>query len=174
MWDPDISSRVEFSFFGDIHSDVNCWIIFLLFNFLKHHAAFNSGCTNLHSPTNKGWTRVPFSLIWPTLVISYLFDDIHSNRCGGWHLVVVLICIILVVNIFTCSYEITDNYLQGKPHSRRKYTDKGTNNMLQWRNVPKSMGSQKTVHANSGETEKRFMELTWAGRWKIIKHLPDG
>ena len=51
----------------------------LIFNFLRSlHTVCHGGCTSLYF--HQQWSSL-FSLSLPTLVISWLFDDSHYNKC---------------------------------------------------------------------------------------------
>ena len=69
-----------------------------IFKFVRNnHIVFHSGYTTLHS--HQECTRFPLPVSSPTLVISYLFDNIHLTdvRC---YFIVVLICIFLIISDF--------------------------------------------------------------------------
>ena len=73
-----------------------------IFNFLrKLHTVFYSGCTNLHSYQQCG--RVSFSLHIHQHLLFVVFLMITILTNGRWYIVVLLICILVMLSIFSCA-----------------------------------------------------------------------
>ena len=69
-----------------------------IFQFVRNnHIIFHSGYTILHS--HQECTRFPFPMSSPTLVISYLFGNIHLTDVRSYF-IVILICIFLIISDF--------------------------------------------------------------------------
>ena len=81
-------------------------VLFLIF-FRNFHTVFHSGCTDLYS--HQQYKHSLLSTAFATFVISYLFDDSHSDSVK-WYLSVVLIYVSLVTdnveNLFMCQLAI--------------------------------------------------------------------
>ena len=107
-----INIFVAFSYI--LSSRIAGWRSSFIFNFLKNfHTVFHSGYTNLQS--HQQYKCSLLSTAFATFVISYLFDDSHSDSVR-WYLSVVLIYVSLVIDnvenlfmyqlaIYTSSFE---------------------------------------------------------------------
>ena len=125
----------------------NCWLIFLFLIFLGTTMLLSIVAAPIYIPTNKGWTRVCFSphpgqhlLFFVFLMISILTGVEDDTSLWFW---------------FASSWWLAFLHVPvGSQAIIFKENLTGTNNMLQRRNVQKSMGVQRTVPLTLGELRK--------------------